>query len=202
MNSLYQFLDNKYTAIYWKIVARARSRSLTGYIEKHHVIPRSLLKTDDVIALTAREHLHVHLLLTKMTEGTAKYKMLWALHRMCSGSKIHHPERTIPSSRAYAQARKEFIILLKQPKSEDHKRKISAALKGHKVSQKSIDKLIERNKNVSPETKLKRSQALKGKPKSDDHRRNMAKPKSEDHKRKISEALKGRYSPLTGRPSH
>lgn len=67
------FIDNKYTKTYFNIIIRAKSRILTGYTEKHHIIPEcfyieskrgSTIGTlsgnpDDVsnlVELTAREH--------------------------------------------------------------------------------------------------------------------------------------------------
>ena len=204
MDSLYTFLDNKYTSIYNKLIERARFRKLDGYVEKHHVIPRSLVKTNDVVKLTAREHILCHLLLTKMTDKNVSYKMLWALHRMMSGSKKFHPGRNKPMSRAYEYARLKFIQLLKQPKSKEHKNKIAQSLRGHKVSKETLTKIRltkdSRQYVVSNETKLKMSNSAKGKPKSEETRQRMSKPKSEEHKRKLSEVLKGRPSSLKGKP--
>jgi hypothetical protein len=75
------FLDNKYTKWYYNIVANAQNRVTLGYIEKHHIIPKSIGGNDSVsniVALTAREHFICHLLLTKMTTGIAKRKAIHA----------------------------------------------------------------------------------------------------------------------------
>lgn len=75
------FNDTKYSIWYWNIIDRAKLRSIIGYTEQHHILPRSLGGTDDsenLVYLTAREHFIVHWLLTKMTAGKAKAKMLWA----------------------------------------------------------------------------------------------------------------------------
>jgi hypothetical protein len=72
------FLENKYTKWYNNIVQNARSRVNDGYIENHHIIPKSLGGVDsieNIVALTAKEHFICHLLLTKMVAGTMKYKM-------------------------------------------------------------------------------------------------------------------------------
>lgn len=58
-----------YAAIYARLVARAKSRVLTGYREKHHVIPKCLGGSDDdenVVELTVEEHYVAHQLLLKM----------------------------------------------------------------------------------------------------------------------------------------
>lgn len=79
------FLENKYTRWYYQIVENAKNRELDGYGEKHHIIPKSLggcNEKENLVKLTAREHLIVHMFLTKMVKGESRYKMLWALHRM------------------------------------------------------------------------------------------------------------------------
>lgn len=79
------FIDNKYTKWYYAIIQNASQRiNKTDYIEKHHIIPRSLGGNNDstnLVKLTAREHFVCHLLLTKMVSGHFKHKMLSAVTR-------------------------------------------------------------------------------------------------------------------------
>lgn len=79
------FIDNKYTKWYYAIIQNANQRvGNTDYIEKHHIIPRSLggnNNTENLVKLTAREHFVCHLLLTKMVSGPFKHKMLSAVTR-------------------------------------------------------------------------------------------------------------------------
>lgn len=106
MSKLYHRLENKYTTWYERLIARARhDRRLQEYTEKHHVLPTSLGGADDVVVLTAREHLICHLLLTKMYDGEARYKMQWALHLMQQKSEVYHPDRVTGTSRIYEYAR-------------------------------------------------------------------------------------------------
>ena len=75
------FNKTKYTKIYYNIINRAKNRSISGYTEKHHIIPRSLGGTNDtenIAILTAKEHFICHLLLIKMVEEDMKYKMVYA----------------------------------------------------------------------------------------------------------------------------
>jgi hypothetical protein len=74
------FLDNEYTNEYYAIINRAlarvsynaskkEARTLLGYVEHHHIIPKSLGGLDlqdNMVWLTAPEHLKAHLLLVKM----------------------------------------------------------------------------------------------------------------------------------------
>lgn len=76
------FLENKYSIWYYKIINNAQRRNVFGYIEKHHILPRSLGGSDDIsniVNLSAREHFVCHLLLTKMTIGDARIKMQHAV---------------------------------------------------------------------------------------------------------------------------
>jgi hypothetical protein len=81
------FIDNKYTTWYNNIVQQAKTRSLTEYKERHHIIPRSLggvnLK-ENLVELTAREHFICHWLLTKMVVSPHKEKMIYAAWTMAN----------------------------------------------------------------------------------------------------------------------
>jgi len=86
------FKENKYTKTYYNIITKAKSRSIFGYTECHHIIPKSLGGLDDVsnlVNLTAREHYLCHLLLVKMTDGIAYQKMLYA-YTIMSGRKLYN----------------------------------------------------------------------------------------------------------------
>ena len=76
------YKPNKYTKIYWDIIARAKQRLITGYKERHHIIPRSLGGEDiaeNIVELTAREHFICHLLLIRMVVNTDhRRKMIYA----------------------------------------------------------------------------------------------------------------------------
>ena len=80
------FKDNKYTTWYFQICLNAKLRKIDGYIERHHIIPKSLggsNKKENIVGLTAKEHFICHLLLPNMVETKdQKYKMEWALHRL------------------------------------------------------------------------------------------------------------------------
>lgn len=100
-------IDNKYTRHYWKLINTRKNRIITGYTEKHHIIPRSLGGTnlkDNLVSLTPREHFIAHLLLSKMFDGDEKYKMYYAFNMILVKSKDN--QRYRPTSRFYEQARK------------------------------------------------------------------------------------------------
>jgi hypothetical protein len=98
-------LDNKYTKWYFNIIERAISRGWNKktspvYVENHHIVPKSIIKNNDVVALTAREHFICHVLLTKMLLGTSKRKMMLALHRLTFGNK-HNNIIYVKNAKAY-----------------------------------------------------------------------------------------------------
>lgn len=81
------FIDNKYTTWYNNIVQRAKTRSLTEYKERHHIIPKSLGGNnfkENLVELTAREHFICHWLLTKMVVSPHKEKMSYAAWAMAN----------------------------------------------------------------------------------------------------------------------
>lgn len=107
------FLDNKYTRWYWLIINKAKSNPLSAdvYSEKHHILPRCLggdNSKDNLIRLTAKEHYLVHLLLTKMGEGRAKYKLQVAFWRMCAPK----TGRRIINNRQYETAKHSMKLAL------------------------------------------------------------------------------------------
>lgn len=80
------FLNNKYATTYNNIIANAQQRTIDGYTEKHHIIPKSMGGTDstsNIVKLTSREHYICHALLVKMVESKQHmYKMMSAFNMM------------------------------------------------------------------------------------------------------------------------
>jgi len=102
---------NKYEKWYAAITERAKHRSIDGYKESHHIIPRSLGGLDDpsnLVDLTAREHFICHWLLTKMYTGEAKGKMINALYMMRAESPYQRRYESKITSRIYDKLREEY----------------------------------------------------------------------------------------------
>jgi hypothetical protein len=175
-------LENKYTKYYNQIINSAKNRTLEGYCENHHIIPKSLggnnLK-ENLVKLTAREHFVCHLLLTKMYSGEDKNKMIHAVWAMATLENLNQ-ERYKINSRTYENLRIKYATLKSKTlkgkpgraHSEETKRKISEAHTGKK------------RKPMSEEAKRKLSESMKGK--------NLGKQLSEERKQQISNSLKGR----------
>jgi hypothetical protein len=194
-----QLIDNKYKKWYDSIVNHARNRTIEGYAERHHIVPRSLGGTNDatnLVKLTAREHFICHLLLTKFTTGYDKKLMNFALGKFIQNSPL---QQRIFNSWEYSKIRES----------------ISEARTGHKHSEETRKKMSEKAKGRTPwnkgksvgpcteKRKMLLSDYWKGKPKSDMHSKNISKGKlghtagmtgkhhSDDTKKKMSESMKG-----------
>jgi hypothetical protein len=200
------FLSNKYSKYYYNIVARAKSRTLAHgtYVEKHHVIPRSLggsNEPENIVKLTAKEHLICHRLLIRMTTGIQKSKMAFAAWRMVFSSSKH--KRFKVTARVYESIKIEMSKAAKERSksyrhSTESKQKIAesklgkprAVTWGEKISEANTGK---KKTPLTAETKEKISQSLTG--------RKMG-PISESHRQKVSDSKKGKkiqVDPVTGR---
>jgi hypothetical protein len=196
-------LINKYSKIYFAITANAKSRIVQGYTEHHHIIPESLggpTTAENMVHLTAREHFICHWLLVKMTEGKDRSDMLYALNGMRAENKHQQRYNTKITARVYEKYRIEF--------AENHSKRMKgrkAWNKGLKLEGEDLEQHRERTRNRkidpikqaegqrkriakvlgrkdSDEAKLKKSLALKGKPKG---------PMKEEQKLKTSNTMLG-----------
>ena len=82
-----------YSKAYNGIIAHRKANPVTGYSEKHHIIPKSMggaNHAENIVKLSAREHYICHLLLTKIyNTGEDHFKMVRAFLMMMSASKFH-----------------------------------------------------------------------------------------------------------------
>lgn len=214
------FIDNKYTRIYNKIIQQAQSKTiLQTYIEKHHIIPRSLGGTDcknNLVFLTAKEHYICHLLLPKMLEGKNKYKMLCAILRMAHSNQ---KQRIKIPSRIYEHIKKEKARMQSQIYrgecnpfyGRNHSERTKQKLRESRARQ--VEK---QGGTMTSEARAKLSAAAKGRKQSQTwiekkklavkktweseelrnsvSKRFLGKPKTEDHKQKLRKASKDRAS--------
>jgi hypothetical protein len=137
-------INNKYKVWHDNIIAKGKNRVLTGYKEIHHILPRSLGGKDrkaNLVALTAKEHFIIHILLCKFTTGIAKRNMLYA-HKAMSyyikegrnykiGSRIAEKLRKeLKFSPEHIENLRKSHLGLKH--TEEQKRKIGLKSKGNK----------------------------------------------------------------------
>lgn len=194
------FLQNRYTVIYYAIIAQARSsprKKKTGtYYENHHIIPRSIGGTnskDNLVLLTAKEHYVCHRLLLKMVEGGARSKMYAALTFLQGRHKAS--EYPAYSARKYESDRKRCVVT-----GRDHH------LYGKPVSEKRIqrmkslvgEKALFYGRKHTEETKQAMSLAKKGKNVGSLNHM-FGKTHSEAVKNKLSKLNTGSANPFFGK---
>lgn len=152
------FLDNKYTRIYYQIVNRAQSRTLDGYKEKHHIIPKSFggsNKKENLVELTAREHFICHWLLVKMTTGSNRAKMVYGLRMMNLHNEGHQRHNNVFTSRIYEYYKEEFVKehirrITGRPVSAESRQKLSDSQRGKKITGTHLENLRAASKNKPP----------------------------------------------------
>lgn len=208
------FIQNKYTRWYYSIITNAQLRNLPKetYIEKHHIIPRSLGGNNEqtnLVKLTAREHFICHLLLTKMTTGRMRHKMSKALTMIMSIKRIGDRNNYSITSRWYEHARKLASVVRKDYWTDE--RRLAQAIRTTNYFA-TVDKSTEEykrrgngariyNKNkvwsekaiaVRLENCLKNAAARKGKKNPEQSLRLKGKKQTAESNIKRSTALKGR----------
>jgi len=140
-----------YQKIYNSLIDLAKSRNWTRknsgcYVERHHIVPRSLGGTnnkENLVFLTAREHFVAHWLLFKFKVGEDKSKMARAWFRMCQTNDFQ-----IRYSKHYEKARIAF--------SEHNPFRNEGFISSVK------ERMIKNNPMKNPKISSKVSQKLKG----------------------------------------
>ena len=177
------FLQNKYLRWYQSIVLTAQKRVPIGYVEKHHIVPRSLGGTDsasNIVSLTAREHFVCHMLLTRITSGHHQVLMKFALGKFIQTAPGQ--ERSFTSweynkiREAISQAR------TGRKHSDDARKKMSDKRKGRAPWNKGI-----KQGPHSEESNKNRSATLTGR------------ERTPEFCQRVSEGKKGHKSGMTGK---
>ena len=209
-----------YKKIYQQLIDRALSRTLTGYKERHHIVPKCIggdNSISNLVYLTAREHFIAHKLLCKIHPSIDGLHLAYWMMSNCKTS-----DRTYKvSSREYTELRKLIAtrMSLKMkgvPKSEEHRRKnsqskigklksvetrkkMSQSMKGRQFSKETRNKLSIANtgNTHSTETRQKIGEASKGRIVSLETRKKLSDAKkgklfSDEHRKKLSDAKKGK----------
>ena len=169
-----------YIRVYWRIIHNRLHNKVDGYVEHHHIIPRSEGgpdNNDNIVALTAREHYICHLLLAKIYND---YKMWHAVNLM---SRLN--DKVKINSRLYEMvrinsAKKHSEIMVGRRSWNKGKTGI--------YSDETIKKISESTKAAMQDPVLRRhlSDVKKGKA-----TWNKCNKMSEEQKHKISATLKG-----------
>ena len=213
-----------YEKIYQQLIDRAITRTLNGYKERHHIVPKCMGGDNsklNLVDLTAREHFIAHKLLCEIYPNTDKLQYaLWMMTNCKTSNRVYKI-----SSREYESLRKiigeRMSLKMKGiTKSAEHRHKnseskkgkrksaltrekMSQSFKGRTFSAETRKKLREANTgNIhSIETKRKISDAIRGRPCSIETRKKLSDSKkgksfSVEHRQKLSAAKKGK----PGRP--
>lgn len=149
------FVNNKYLHWYEKLTSTSQT---AGYVEKHHIVPKSIIPNNTLVALTARQHYIAHLLLIKCVNPKYQKKMLYAITAMkmrtAKGIKFNshvfeklkieaNSSRSIAlkgrthTEEARAKIREKRAL---QITTDETRAKMSAARKGRKQSAEAIEK--------------------------------------------------------------
>ena len=166
-----------YARIYDSLIARAQHRTLEGYVEKHHIIPKCLggdNSKSNIVRLTAEEHFVAHLVLTKM-HPTVHYLSVAVL--LMRGRKT---KRFVKNSRFYAKLRAKAAEASKREnRSEETLRKLADAARNMSLEQREKLAAAQRGRKASAETKRKLSEAGKGRTHTEEAKAKMRGPRDE-----------------------
>jgi len=186
------FINNWKTKVYYQIIDNAKNQNRKKkkgiYYESHHIIPKSIIKTNDTVLLTAREHFICHCLLIGMLEGKNKSKMYLAIIRFKNGNVKGHF-----NSYLYEKLCKNKIEF-----TEEHKKNIKIAQIGLQFGEKNGMY----GKTHTPEAREKIRQAVLGRKASDETKALLSKQRignsfskgniiSPEQREKISKSLMG-----------
>lgn len=156
------FIENKYTKWYFQIIEIAKSRVNDTYVEKHHIISKSLGGSNSIknlVKLIPKEHYICHKLLPLMLIGEPRKKMIYALYCITHVRNKRQVLRYIPSAKIYSQIKEEWRKSIKGRDAHNKGKQMSEEQK-EKLRIANIGKTYVRN----DEYKEKMSLAKKGKP--------------------------------------
>jgi hypothetical protein len=201
-----------YQAHYDRLIERACSRTLAGYVERHHVVPKCLGGSnakENIVELTAEEHYVAHQLLVKMHKAHAglAYSAVRMGNRK-SGRRLYGwlRERYAASRRGKKRS----------PFSAEHIANLTDALRGRKMPPRTAEHQLKidsarRGKKRSPELNARMSAVLRVAMARPEVRAKLSAAKigtkgsrlgaknSVEHRAKISLAMKGKSSPHKGK---
>ena len=126
-----KFTCNKYLKRYIDLVSNRKTNlhASTEYVEKHHIIPRSLGgpdESDNLVFLNFREHVLAHRLLTRITSGKDRARMFTALIMMMGTRKCTTKMHMKEAARVREEHAKSASAILKgRAKTADHVNKIN-----------------------------------------------------------------------------
>jgi hypothetical protein len=188
-----------YKKIYDSLISRGVTRIITGYSEKHHIIPRCIGGTNEssnLVSLTPEEHFVAHQLLVKIYPG--EDKLVFALVIMSGKNPTTNRlfgwhRRKLADAQRKAKTGKKM-----PPRDPEHTRKIAEANTGKKHTQETKDQISRTKMGTEPWNKGKKSltepwnKGTIGVCVAWNKGQKMM-PQTEERKQKTSEAMKASY---------
>jgi Salmonella phage homing endonuclease len=176
-----------YATHYERLVDRARTRPVVGYVERHHVVPKCLGGSnapENIVRLTPEEHYVAHQLLVKMHPGN--HRLVWAAAAMTNQTQVQRR-----GNKLYGWLRRLFA------------ERIGHRNRGRTLSAEQRQQIGDRQRGkprgpFSAEHRRKISEASKRYVKTPAHRAAMSAarmgkkrgPHSAEHRRRMSESIK------------
>ena len=168
----------EYQKHYNRLIERAKSRILEGYIEEHHIIPKCLNGSNDksnLVKLTPEEHFVAHQLLIKIYPGVSG--LVYGVRMMCFGGNRNNKWYGW-LKRKYSESR------INYRHTEETKKKISRARIDNPASNHTTSHSEETKKKISDSVKRTKTEEM-----NKAHSIKMSGRKlSEEHKQKIRES--------------
>jgi hypothetical protein len=195
------FIQNKYTKWYFSIIDSAQLSNISGYTERHHIIPKSIGGSNDktnIVKLTPKQHFICHRLLVKMTEGKTRQKMVYAFWIMSNKKRLH-----LVTSNSYSSA-KNLIqeIMSNRIISDEFRQKCRTRQLGKKMLPQTQEALLKANlgKSLNTESKEKIRKSVKNWYENNKNTR-IGEKRTEEQKKRMSEArkLSWQKNPFQGR---
>lgn len=157
-------ISTHYFVRYQKFISYYKNIVSEGFIEKHHITPKCLGGNDtldNLVALPARAHFIAHALLHKaypehagLAHAFAMMAVNNAYQNRCASSKLYEMSKNARSKAMKGIPRPEWVKEklrkpksntenYKKPKSKEHAKNISNALKGKVKSNQSVLKMVD-----------------------------------------------------------
>lgn len=172
------FINNKY--LHWYEQLTSKSASI-GCLEKHHIVPKSIIPNKNLVSLTVRQHYIAHLLLIKCVNPIYRKKMLYAITamKMRTAKNIKFNSRLFEKLKIEANQHRSIAL-----KGRTHTSEARAKIKAKRALQ-----------ITSEETKLKMSSSHKGRKNSPEaieksRQSHLGSKRSEETKKRLSESRK------------
>jgi hypothetical protein len=187
--------DSKYLRWYVRLMQTAKARTpLTGYVEEHHILPRSMGGGNDkenLVRLSAREHYIAHLLLWKSKFPQPYHKkMVFAANAMSNKVSFNKKRTYKVNSRIYNSLRNDYSVHMSVEMTGEGNH-----FYGRTHSEESMKKMLAYHR--APATRLAKSERVKGdlNPAKDPEVRKLIGVKQRERLAKQKELGVGNYDP-------